>query len=300
MPFVKLDCGMLNSTIWADRVAREVFITALLLAEPREYDDPVQEIATRNLDYTGWEAPPGWYGFVPASGPGVVDRAGLGDREAGVAALERLAGPDPESRSQDHDGRRMIRVDGGFLILNYDKYRQRDYTAAERQRRFRERKKDNTVTSRVLRVTSRHVTQAEAEAEAEAEATTPKKKRTKELRTYTPEFEAFWKAYPRRNRQQPKGPTADNFQILVDAGIDSGYLVSQAEGLRRKYEVQNIIGTGWVKTAEAWLNVDKELWREDFTPSTDWVKGIKDDLERELAWDRLNELMGDNDEVDRR
>ena len=136
------------------------------------------------------------------------------------------------------------------------------------------------------------------EGESEGETRRPRKR--KELRTYTPEFEAFWKAYPRRNRQQPKGPTADNFQILVDAGIDSGYLVSQAEGLRRKYEVQNIIGTGWVKTAEAWLNVDKELWREDFTPSTDWVKGIKDDLERELAWDRLNELMGDNDEADRR
>ena len=35
----------------------------------------------------------------------------------------------------------MIRVNGGFLILNYMKYRDKDHTAAERQRRLRARKK---------------------------------------------------------------------------------------------------------------------------------------------------------------
>lgn len=35
----------------------------------------------------------------------------------------------------------MVRVDGGYIILNYDKYRQRDYTAKERMRRYRENKK---------------------------------------------------------------------------------------------------------------------------------------------------------------
>src|SRR3990167_930952 len=36
MPFVKLDCGILDSTLWFDRDARDVFLTALLMAVPYE------------------------------------------------------------------------------------------------------------------------------------------------------------------------------------------------------------------------------------------------------------------------
>ena len=168
MPFVKLDCGILNSTLWIDADAREVFITALLMAEPRCYDDPISEIATREIAKTGFVAPPGWYGFVPAASVGILRTAGI-DPEAGMNALERLASQDQDSRSHDYEGRRMIRVDGGFLILNYQKYRDRDYKAAERQRRYRLRKQNaNGVTSSRYGVTGRNVTQAEAEAEAES------------------------------------------------------------------------------------------------------------------------------------
>jgi hypothetical protein len=168
MPFVKLDCGILTSTLWMDRIAREVFITALLMAEPAEFDEPIEEIATRSLDHTGWVAPPGWYGFVPAASVGIIRHASI-DLEPGMEALVRLASPDENSRSHEHEGRRMIRIDGGFLILNYMKYRDRDYTGAERQRRYRERVKvrnSNAVTQPRNTVTSRPVTQAEAEAEA--------------------------------------------------------------------------------------------------------------------------------------
>ena len=168
MPFVKLDCGILTSTLWIDSVAREVFITSLLMAEPAVFDEPIPEIATRAIAYTGWSAPPGWYGFVPAASVGIIRTAGV-DLEAGMAALERLASPDENSRSPEHEGRRMIRVNGGFLILNYNKYREKDHTGAERQKRYREKKR-NAVTEQRNAVTSRLVTQAEAEAEAEAEA----------------------------------------------------------------------------------------------------------------------------------
>ena len=94
----------------------------------------------------------------------IVTAAGI-DREPGLAALERLASGDTDSRSAEHEGRRLIRVDGGYIVLNYDKYREKDYTNAIRQRRYRE--KSNAVTSRSNAVTSRVVTHAEAEAEAE-------------------------------------------------------------------------------------------------------------------------------------
>ena len=165
MAFVKLDCGMLDSTIWFDRESREVFITALLMAEPREFKEPQPQYELDQNEPTGWIVPAGWYGFVPASGEGIIRRCGI-NFEAGITALYKLGAPDQFSRTPDYDGRRLVRVDGGFIVLNFMKYRDRDYTGAERQKRWRERKKMGRVTPLHNNdVTS--VTQAEAEAEAE-------------------------------------------------------------------------------------------------------------------------------------
>jgi len=164
MAFVKLDCGILDSTLWVERECREIFITALLMARPMEYADPIPQIAVRQIEETGWSAPPGWYGYVEAAGPGIIRRAGV-DLETGIASLEKLGSPDPESRSPEYEGRRMIRIDGGYLILNFDKYRQKDHTSAKRSRAYRERKASR-VTLASHTVTGRSVTQAEAEAEA--------------------------------------------------------------------------------------------------------------------------------------
>ena len=117
MAFVKLDCGILDSTLWFERSARELFITALLMAEPYELKEPVNQIEVRTLNETGFVVPPGWYGMVHASSLGIIHRAQM-DVESGMAALEQLGNPEKESRTPDFEGRRMVRVDGGFLILN--------------------------------------------------------------------------------------------------------------------------------------------------------------------------------------
>jgi hypothetical protein len=142
MAFVKLDQGILSSTIWFDRECRELFITALLMAEPIELRQPMpQLVATgHGIEETGFVVPPGWYGFVHAAGPGIVRRA-LMDDAPGMAALHRLGEPDHESRTADFEGRRLIRVDGGYVVLNFIKYREKDASAADRVRRWRERQK---------------------------------------------------------------------------------------------------------------------------------------------------------------
>lgn len=134
--FVKLDSGFLESSTWLDRDARDIFITALLLAVPREFTEPVQQLSHDSLEPTGWSAPKGWYGFVRASGSSLIDRAKVEQNE-GAKALHRLGAPDPESRSPEYDGRRMVRVSGGWIVLNYDRYRRKDQTAAERAARYR-------------------------------------------------------------------------------------------------------------------------------------------------------------------
>ena len=98
------------------------------------------------------------------------------DQEIGLAALERLGSPEAESRSQDYEGRRMIRIDGGYLILNFDRYRQKDHTSAARSQRYRERKSVRSTVKTphrddvASRVTSRSITHAEAEADTYSES----------------------------------------------------------------------------------------------------------------------------------
>lgn len=177
MAFVKLDCGILNSTIWVDREARELFITALLMASPFEAREPLSQYEVRTLEKTGFTVPIGWYGFVPSAGVGIIRQCGM-DQKIGMDALERLGAPEAESRTPDFEGRRLVRVDGGYLLLNYDKYRQKDHTAAERQARFRAKKSEEKrygVTPASNGVTARNITHSEAESEADTKKRERKK-----------------------------------------------------------------------------------------------------------------------------
>ncbi len=168
MPFVKLDCRILDSSLWIDRESREIFITALLMAVPTALDsqaDVYEPIDGNEVE--PWYIQPGEYGLVEASGGAICRRACI-EPEIGLEALKRLCSPEVDSRSTDFSGRRMARIDGGFLILNFRKYRDKDHTAAERQRRYREKKR-NAVSSQDNGVTLRNITEAEAEAEADTD-----------------------------------------------------------------------------------------------------------------------------------
>ena len=127
MPFVKLDCALLTSSLWPDPAASRLFITALLMCKSKTLDDEVPQIQVNSLDETGWKVPAGEYGFVEAAGTGLVWQATL-PQEQGLAALEALCSPDRQSRDQRFEGRRMARVNGGYLVLNYIRYREKDST----------------------------------------------------------------------------------------------------------------------------------------------------------------------------
>jgi hypothetical protein len=134
--YAKIDDGILQSSVWADRDARDVLITALLLARPKETKEPISQLEVKSLKPTGWTVTPGWYGFVAASPDGLLRTACIPEAE-GFATLERMGSPEAMSRSSAFDGRRLVRVDGGFLLLNYNEYQSKDYTSAERMRRYR-------------------------------------------------------------------------------------------------------------------------------------------------------------------
>jgi hypothetical protein len=63
-------------------------------------------------------------GKVSASVPGLahVARVSIEDTRK---ALKTLESPDPESRTKEHEGRRIEKVDGGWIILNHFKHREK-------------------------------------------------------------------------------------------------------------------------------------------------------------------------------
>jgi hypothetical protein len=60
------------------------------------------------------------------------------------AAIKTLENPDKRSRSLKEEGRRIKRVDGGYFVINYEKYRGFSYSKKEeaiRKRKYREQVK---------------------------------------------------------------------------------------------------------------------------------------------------------------
>src|SRR4030095_228087 len=98
MGYTKLFDSLIMSTIWrADDKTRLVFITMLAL---------------RNRNHQ-----------IMASIPGLADAAHVSVDEC-RQAIAKLLAPDPDSRSKDLDGARIVEVDGGWELVNGEKYRQ--------------------------------------------------------------------------------------------------------------------------------------------------------------------------------
>jgi hypothetical protein len=157
--YTKLFHSILVSTIWlADDQTRIVWITMLAMADR--------------------------HGVVEGSVPGLASFARV-PVAACRRALTELASPDKDSRSQDHDGRRITAIDGGWQIVNHDKYRQR-MGADERREYLRQKQAEyrrRIRQSPTVSDTSILLTHTEAEADTEAVRTA---------------FDHFWAAYPRK------------------------------------------------------------------------------------------------------
>lgn len=118
-------------------------------------------------------------GFVDIHPRAIADEVGLSVDEV-RAALFELESPDEESRSAEHEGRRILRTDEhrawGWWIVNYVKYREtRDETERREQNRLAQQRRraslrhadsDDNADSQQSQPKSAH---AEADAEAYAE-----------------------------------------------------------------------------------------------------------------------------------
>lgn len=105
--YTKLFSSLLASTVWREaNETRIVWITLLAMA--------------------------GENGVAEGSLPGIADFARVSIPEA-EKALARLQEPDPYSRTQEHSGRRIQAVDGGWKIINHAKYRAKMDAASRKE-----------------------------------------------------------------------------------------------------------------------------------------------------------------------
>lgn len=104
--YCKLYHGILTSSVWQKPLSwKIVWITILAL----------KDAEGRVRGSVGWLA---MIAGVP--------------RKDAVEALEAFLSPDPDSRSQEHEGRRIEAIEGGWRVLNHSFYR--DVLEDQRQR----------------------------------------------------------------------------------------------------------------------------------------------------------------------
>ena len=113
--FTKLFHSIIASSIWQeDDATRLVWITMLALSDR--------------------------YGYVGASIPGLASMANV-TTESAATAVAKFLKPDPWSRSQEFEGRRIEVADRGWNILNYPRFRDmRDEEARKEYERDRKRR----------------------------------------------------------------------------------------------------------------------------------------------------------------
>lgn len=108
--FAKLDAGIIHSSIWSDPYpARILWITMLAMKDET--------------------------GFVAVSRPGLIRAANITPEEFNTA-IQTLESPDPDSRTDDYEGRRVARIEGGWVILNHEKYRLHDEKKKDYHREY--------------------------------------------------------------------------------------------------------------------------------------------------------------------
>jgi hypothetical protein len=152
--YTKLFNSILASTIWrADDKTRLVWITLLAMADK--------------------------WGIAEGSIPGLADLARVSVEDC-RHALEELQAPDPDSRTKEHDGRRIKPIDEGWQILNHAKYRERmsvdERREYLRQKQAEYRRRVSSRSTEVNNVSDTYTvsTHAEAEAEAQTHVQTPR------------------------------------------------------------------------------------------------------------------------------
>lgn len=141
LTFTKLFSSITESTVWCEPAhTRLVWITMLAMADRK--------------------------GRVWASVPGLANRARV-PLEDTEKALATFLAPDRYSRTPDHEGRRIEPIDGGWKLLNHEKYRDMRDEETRRDQNREAQARHREKSAKPLTVSQGKPKSAQADAEAE-------------------------------------------------------------------------------------------------------------------------------------
>lgn len=180
------------------------------------------------------------HGVVEASIPGLATLARVPVAQVRLA-IENLKAPDPDSRSKVEEGRRIRDVDGGWYVINHDKYRRmlsaedrREYLRIK-QAEYRAKKTEsthvNTVSDKYTKLT--HTEEDTDTDPKEDQIPTPdvvvpvhQKPKQAAPPALDVGFQEFWSNYPKKTgkgaalKAWRKLKPSNEFQARILAAID--------------------------------------------------------------------------------
>jgi hypothetical protein len=178
-------------------------------------------------------------GVIEASVPGLARLANQTVEEV-EAAIETLSSPDKYSRTRDNEGRRIEKVDGGWWLLNFEKYK---YMLSEEDRRKRDRIRQqrhrNFQASRASGVTERDTGVTECDSHAVSHVSRMSRQEEEE--------EEETKNKPPK-RQKPKPGILNSIEAAKGYcntfSITGGRLGSNYDAIREAIEVEMANSSG--------------------------------------------------------
>lgn len=256
--FAKLFSSITESSLWSEpKEVRLLFVTMLAKADQN--------------------------GFVEASVPGLARVANLSVSETDTA-LDCLQSPDPYSKNPDNEGRRVLSVPGGFVLLNYEDYRSRRNTEERREymrdyiREYRKKACKQPVNSSKQKKTSVNRSKprlAKAETETETDAKTDKRKISNRIED-TPEFEEFWQAYPRK---LAKGNARKAWDAAIKKADPDAIIVGAIHYAKNVTDPKFTMHPATWLNAERWLDEEMHARKKPRLPDFDTPEGMAE-LER--------------------
>ena len=210
--FTKLFASITESTVWCEPDStRIVWITMLAMADSK--------------------------GRVWASIPGLANRARVTVQQV-ENALITFKSPDHYSRTPDNEGRRVEDIDGGWRLLNHEKYRsiRDEESIKESKRRYiNERRKAEKEAEKILHV--ENVDRGRYNAEAEADKTKSTHLRVSNAKTNATTvtkalpllFVEFWDAY---GKKVGKPEALKEWNKISPSDDEAKEIISAANSLR--------------------------------------------------------------------
>lgn len=243
MTFTKLEERIVKSSLWAEMLhVRVVFVSFLALKDEN--------------------------GFVDGA-PSALQRICNVTPEQFAEAIKVLESPDPESTTKDFEGRRIEKVDGGWIVLNHEKYRANEQIKKEQHREYmrewREKKNVNNCEFTEIHTQSPSVSVSESVSSLSNLQDKNKESKSEEL------WLQFKTAYP-DNGSWVDPAAQRSFLRLIGSGNDPELIIRRAKEFGEYYK--DTPGYPHCKFVGQMVN-----WLDKCQFAQDWAKKLEAEKE---------------------